>query len=129
MGWAESPSEAVGRAEDTANRALALDEFNARAHIILGRIYIFHQRYEPARVKIDRAIALNPNDAHALAGRGNIRMWLGETDAAIRDLELWPRAHSDGRVCPGPGLLPERPLGRGNLAGSAQPSADRRREL
>ena len=59
-----------------------------RAHVTLGRIHIFYQRYDQARVEMDRAIALNPNDAHALAGRGNIRMWLGETDAAIRDLEL-----------------------------------------
>jgi TolB-like protein/cytochrome c-type biogenesis protein CcmH/NrfG len=88
MGWAESPSEAVGRAEDMANKALALDESDVRAHVILGRIHIFYQRYEQARVEMDRAIALNPNDAHALAGRGNIRMWLGETDAAIADLEL-----------------------------------------
>ena len=88
MGWAESPSEAVGRAEDMANKALALDESDVRAHVILGRIHIFHQRYEQARVEMDRAIALNPNNAHALAGRGNIRMWLGETDAAIADLEL-----------------------------------------
>ena len=88
MGWAELPSEAVDRAEDMANKALALDESDVRAHIILGRIHIFYQRYEQARVEIDRAIALNPNDAHALAGRGNIRMWLGETDAAIKDLEL-----------------------------------------
>jgi adenylate cyclase len=36
---------------------------------------------------MDRAIAVNPNDAHALAGRGNILMWLGETDAAIKALE------------------------------------------
>jgi TolB-like protein/cytochrome c-type biogenesis protein CcmH/NrfG len=88
MGWAESPSEAVGRAEDMANKALALDESDVRAHVILGRIHIFYQRYAQARVEMDRAIALNPNDAHALAGRGNIRMWLGETDAAIADLEL-----------------------------------------
>lgn len=88
MGWAESPSDAVGRAEDMANKALALDESDVRAHVILGRIDIFYQRYEQARIEMDRAIALNPNDAHALAGRGNIRMWLGETDAAIEDLEL-----------------------------------------
>jgi len=30
MGWAESPSEAVGRAADIANKALALDEPNVR---------------------------------------------------------------------------------------------------
>ena len=89
MGWAELHHlEAVGRAEDMANKALALDESDVRAHVTLGRIHIFYQRYDQARVEMDRAIALNPNDAHALAGRGNIRMWLGETDAAIRDLEL-----------------------------------------
>src|SRR5262249_28496155 len=53
--------------------------------------HIFYQRYEQARVEMDRAIALNPSDAHALAGPGNIRMWLGETDAAIADLELAQR--------------------------------------
>ncbi len=88
MGWAESPSEAVNRAEEMANKALALDDSNVRAHTILGRIHIFFQRYEQARAEMDRAISLNPSDAHALAGRGNNRMWLGEPDAAIADLEL-----------------------------------------
>jgi Flp pilus assembly protein TadD len=54
-----------------------------RAHIILGRIHVSHQQYEQAKVEMDRAIAVNPNDAHGLAGRGNILMWLGQTDAAI----------------------------------------------
>ena len=39
------------------------------------------------QVEIDRAIAINPNDALGLAGRGNILMWLGQTDAAISTLE------------------------------------------
>jgi adenylate cyclase len=88
MGWTESPSEAVNRAEELSNKALALDDSNVRAHTILGRIHIFFQRYEQARAEMDRAISLNPNDAHALAGRGNNRMWLGEPEAAIADLEL-----------------------------------------
>ena len=88
MGWAELPSETVNRAEELANKALALDDSNVRAHTILGRIHIFFQRYEQARAEIDRAVSLNPSDAHALAGRGNNRMWLGESDAAIADLEL-----------------------------------------
>ena len=88
MGWAESPSETLGRAEELANKALSLDESDVRAHIILGRVHVFHQQYEQAKAEMDRAIAVNPNDAHGLAGRGNILMWLGQTDAAIEALEL-----------------------------------------
>ena len=88
MGWAESPSETVNSAEEMANKALALDGSNVRAHTILGRIHIFFQRYEQARAEMDRAISLNPSDAHALADRGNNRMWVGEREAAIADLEL-----------------------------------------
>ena len=62
-----------------------------RAHVILGRIDILYHRYEQAKAEIDRAIAINPNDAHGLAGRGNILMWLGQTDAAIAALELAQR--------------------------------------
>jgi tetratricopeptide (TPR) repeat protein len=75
MGWAEAPSETLGRAEELANKALHLDESDVRAHIILGRVHVFHQQYEQAKAEMDRAIAVNPNDAHGLAGRGNILMW------------------------------------------------------
>lgn len=88
MGWAESPSQTLTRAEELANTALTRDESDVRAHIILGRIHIFHQQYEQAKAEMDRAIAVNPSDAHGLAGRGNILMWLGQTDAAIEALEL-----------------------------------------
>ena len=88
MGWTESPTEALSRAEEMANKALSLDESDVRARVILGRIHVFYHRYDQAQAEIDRAIAINPSDAHGLAGRGNIRMWLGQTDAAITDLEL-----------------------------------------
>jgi tetratricopeptide (TPR) repeat protein len=87
MGWAESPTASLSRAEEMANKALSLDDSDVRARIILGRIHIFRQQYEQAKAELDRAIALNPSDAHALAGRGNILMWSGETDAAIETLE------------------------------------------
>lgn len=87
MGWAESPTESLSRAEEMANKALSLDHSQARAHLILGRIHIFHQRYEQANAALERALATNPNDAHAIAGRGNVLMWLGQTEAAIEALE------------------------------------------
>ena len=88
MGWAESPTELLHRAEGLANKALSLNDSEVRAHVILGRIAILYHRYDEAKRQIDRAIAINPNDALGLAGRGNILMWLGETDAAIEALEL-----------------------------------------
>jgi TolB-like protein/DNA-binding winged helix-turn-helix (wHTH) protein/cytochrome c-type biogenesis protein CcmH/NrfG len=88
MGWAESPTTFLSRAEELANKALSLNDSEVRARIILGRIHIFYQRYEQAKAEMDRAIAINPNDAQGLAGRGNILMWLGQIDPAITALEL-----------------------------------------
>ena len=91
MGWAEQPADFLGRAEELANKALSLDNSNVRAHVLLGRIHIFHHRYDEAKAELDRAIAINPSDANGLAGRGNILMWSGQTDAAIETLELAQR--------------------------------------
>jgi TolB-like protein/DNA-binding winged helix-turn-helix (wHTH) protein/cytochrome c-type biogenesis protein CcmH/NrfG len=91
MGWAESPDEYWNRVEAHAAEALRLDESNVRARILLARNYIAYNRYAEAQVQIDRAIAVNPSDADALAGRGNILVWLGRTDAAIETLELAQR--------------------------------------
>jgi adenylate cyclase len=74
-----------------ATKALSLSDFEVRAHTLLGRIHLFYQRHERARSEIDRAVAINPSDAHGLAGRGNILMWSGETDAAVEALELAQR--------------------------------------
>jgi tetratricopeptide (TPR) repeat protein len=88
MGWAESPIVYMDHAKEMADKALSLSDSEVRAHVILGRIDIFYQRYQQAQAEMDRALDINPNDAHALAGRGNTLMWSGQTDAAIKELEL-----------------------------------------
>ena len=95
MGWAESPAAFLSRGEELALKALSLDDADVRAHIVLSRIHIFHQRYKEAAAEIDRAIAINPNDAQGIGGRGDILMWLGQTDAAIETLELAQRIDPD----------------------------------
>ncbi|HEY1260179.1 MAG TPA: winged helix-turn-helix domain-containing protein [Stellaceae bacterium] len=87
MGWAEDPMRFLGSAAEAAAKALDLDDSDVRAHVVLGRIGIFYHRYAEALDEMDRAIAINPNDAHALAGRGNALMWMGQTDNAIAALE------------------------------------------
>lgn len=91
MGWAESPAAFLSRAGELAHKALGLSDTEVRARIILGRIHLFHQRYEQARTELDEALAINPSDADGIAARGNILMWLGQTDAAIEALELAQR--------------------------------------
>ena len=91
MGWAESPDGYWKRVATHAEEALKLDPSDVRARILMARSYIAYNSYLEAQTQIDRAIAVNPNDADALAGRGNILMWLGKTDAAIESLELAQR--------------------------------------
>jgi len=95
MGWAESPTAYLSRAEELAGKALSLDPSEVRARVILARIHIFYQRYKQAEGEIRRAIAINPNDARSLAGLGNILVWLGQTDAAIEALEQAQRIDPD----------------------------------
>ena len=95
MGWAESPTTFLSRGEELATKALSIDDADVRAHIVLSRIHIFHQRYRQAEAEIERAIAINPNDAQGLGGRGDILVWLGQTDAAIETLELAQRIDPD----------------------------------
>jgi TolB-like protein/Flp pilus assembly protein TadD len=95
MGWAESPLMLISRAEELATKALSLDPSEVRARVVLAHIHVFHQRYRLAEAEIDRAIETNPNDAQGLAGRGNILMWLGQTDAAVVALEQAQRIDPD----------------------------------
>jgi TolB-like protein/DNA-binding winged helix-turn-helix (wHTH) protein/cytochrome c-type biogenesis protein CcmH/NrfG len=95
MGWAESPTANLSRAEELATKALSLDHSEVRARVILARVHILHQRYKQAEAEIERAMAINPNDAQSLAGRGNILVWLGQTDAAIEALEQAQRIDPD----------------------------------
>jgi adenylate cyclase len=88
MGWAQSPDEYWNRVQAHAREALKFDVSDVRAHVLLARNFLVYNRYLEAQTEIDRAIAINPNDAEALAGRGNVLVWLGETDAAIESLEL-----------------------------------------
>lgn len=87
MGWAESPGHSLARAEEMANKAIALDANQSRAYVTLGRIHLLHHRYAEADAELRRALAINPSDAHAVAGHGNVLVWIGETRAAIETLE------------------------------------------
>src|SRR5262245_9420006 len=95
MGWMESPAQALERAEALALKALKLDSAQVRAHVLLGRIHSSFQRYDRAQAELQRAVAINPNDAEVLAGHGSILLWVGQTDTAIAALESARKLNPD----------------------------------
>jgi adenylate cyclase len=86
-GWTEWPHRALQKAEDLAREAVALDDRNASAHAVLGRVYSVLRKHHLALSEIDRAIEINPNDPANYGERGTVMLYLGQPDEAIRSLE------------------------------------------
>jgi tetratricopeptide (TPR) repeat protein len=71
-----------------ASLAIELDDRNAAGQALRAFILAFYRNFETAELVIDRALALNPNDALAHAIRGRIMLNSGRLDAAVGSLEL-----------------------------------------
>jgi tetratricopeptide (TPR) repeat protein len=91
MGWTQSPDSALREAERLAYKALSLNNADVRAHVLLGQIHIYRGDYDQALGELERAAAINPNDADALAGRGTVLVWSGRTEEGIAALEAAQR--------------------------------------
>jgi tetratricopeptide (TPR) repeat protein len=87
MGWTPDPEAALTRAEHEALRAIALDESDARAHVLLGRALARQGQYDRAVETLRRAVALNRSDPDAHAGLGDALLWSGDAAGAIASLE------------------------------------------
>ena len=74
--WNPDP-QTLQRAFELGQKALALDDTLPRAHIILGWVYMFQAKYEPAVAEAERAIALDPNNADSYHGLATSSTSLG----------------------------------------------------
>jgi adenylate cyclase len=61
--WSEYDSTALDRAIQLEQQAIALDDGNARAHAMLGRLYVYKRQFEKAVAEGERSIELTPNSA------------------------------------------------------------------
>ena len=86
-GYATSPSEVLKEADGFAQRALQLDQGNALAHTIFGRLLTFAGKHEAAIAENRLSIELNPNLALAHYGLGAALLWSGHADRSIPHLE------------------------------------------
>lgn len=80
-----SRSYAHQLALDAANRAIQIDERVADGHTQLAEVKLYYEwNWDVAQREYDRALALNPNGAHAMARYSVFLSALGDHDAALR---------------------------------------------
>lgn len=87
-GWTEWPDRAVERAGELAAHAIDLEERNASAHVLLADVLSFQRDFDGSNREIERAIALNPNDAMSRAIHGKLMFYTGRPKEAVASLEL-----------------------------------------
>jgi TolB-like protein/DNA-binding winged helix-turn-helix (wHTH) protein/tetratricopeptide (TPR) repeat protein len=88
FGWSESPEATLLQATDAARRAIALDDRDAVAYAALGYVQRFAGEAEPAIANLERAAALNPNDARIRLELAHTLDWFRLQDRALPEIEL-----------------------------------------
>ena len=83
FGWTDKPAEAVARAYEAAQQAVALDDKDPLAHFALGRVYTLQGQFEPAIAELRKSLELNPNSARAHFGLGFALHWCGRAGEAL----------------------------------------------
>jgi adenylate cyclase len=87
FGSSESPSKAMERVVELAQKALSLDDTIDSPHSLLAHVYLVKRQFEMAIAEAERAVALSPNGADAQAHLGIILNYAGRREGGIASLE------------------------------------------
>jgi TolB-like protein len=82
-GYQEAPADVVAQALALASTAVEMDNEDGRCHWILGVIHGARNDLNDEARHYQRAIALNPNDANAIAAYGALLAVLGRPEEGI----------------------------------------------
>ena len=85
--WVSDRKASMERGLESARKSVSLDSVNSRARWQLGELLLFNLKHEEARVQLETAIELNPNDIEVRTMYGFFLSTIGEPDAAIAEFE------------------------------------------
>jgi adenylate cyclase len=83
LGNTKSPRETIEKGIELAQKALAMDDSNSDAHVLLCELYIQKREYDKAIAEGERAVALNPGGTSVLNSYANSLNWAGRPEEAI----------------------------------------------
>src|SRR5712692_2046615 len=83
--WDTDP-QVLGRADELAQKAVALDDSLPAAHGILSQIYLFKKQHDQAVAEAERAIALDPNRADGYVDLALILRFSGRAEEAVESM-------------------------------------------
>jgi TolB-like protein/Tfp pilus assembly protein PilF len=82
-GYADAPDAILAGARSLAQTAVAMDDDDGRCHWLLGMIYGYSGNLKAEVRHYEQALALNPNDANAMAASGVVLAALGRAEEGI----------------------------------------------
>ena len=82
--WTIEPKEAGERALSFARKAVALEDFDSHAHVVLSDAHLFaRSNFEEAEIEIEKALELNPNWYDPLCRKAWILALTGRANEGI----------------------------------------------
>jgi adenylate cyclase len=82
--WTPDRAQALERASELAQRAVALDDPLPLPHQVLSQVYVWKKQHDQAIVEAERVIALDPNEADGYWNLGGILVFAGRPEEGIK---------------------------------------------
>jgi DNA-binding SARP family transcriptional activator len=81
--WTTSPARSIERAEQWAERALAMEDCDGQAHTVMAHIHLLRREHDSALELAQQAVALRPSCMDANPHLGNILYYCGRPGEAV----------------------------------------------
>ena len=90
QGWQflwSADREALERARELGEKAIALNDSLVSAYCLLGQVYLWKKEHERAIAQAERAVALAPNDADGYETLAEVLGWSGRPEESISRIQ------------------------------------------